>query len=167
MSAGELQVRVRPMVFTDLRNINAIDRELRKAGTKVAYKDFTTHKLFGIDTEGADPTKRPDMLEMAKLMDLGFVAESEGTLCGFIIGRQMYLAESDIQEGEIAVIAVHSDYWGKGIATRLVNALNDLFHSRGVKRVRIPVDPLDEAMISFLGRSGFSGDPLVYYSKKL
>jgi len=155
------------MVFTDLKDVTAIDRVLRKTGTRVAYKDFTTHKIFGIDTEGADTTTRPDMLEMAKLMDLGFVTESEGTLCGFIIGRQMYLAESDIQEGEIAIIAVHPDYWGKGIATKLVDALNDLFRSRGVKRVRIPVDPLDEAMVGFLGRSGFSGDPLVYYSKKL
>ena len=167
MNNGELQMRIRPMIFTDLKDINAIDRVLRKAETRVAYKDFTTHKVFGMYTEGSDSANRPDMLKVAELMDLGFVAESEGILCGFVVGRQMYLAESDIQEGEIAIIAVHPDYWGKGIASKLVDALNELFRSRGVKRVRIPVDPLDEAMIGFLGRSGFSGDPLVYYSKKL
>lgn len=167
MNNGELQVRIRPMVFTDLKDINAIDRVLRQAGTRVAYKEFTTHKVFGIDTEGSDAANRPDMLKVAELMDLGFVAESEGILCGFIVGRQMYLAESDIQEGEIAIIAVHPDFWGKGIASKLVTALNDLFKSRGVKRVRIPIDPLDNAMVGFLEQSGFSGDPLVYYSKKL
>ena len=167
MSKGETQVRIRPMIFTDLKEVNALDRELRQAGRRVAYKDFTTHKVFGIETQGSETGKRPDMLKVAELMDLGFVAESEGRLCGFIVGRQTYLAETDIQEGEIAIIAVHPDYWGKGVATRLVNALDDLFRSRGLKRVRIPVDPLDEAMIGFLEQSGFSGDPLVYYSKKL
>ena len=167
MNTAELQVKVRPMAFSDLRAIVSIDQELRAAGTPVAYKDFTTHKLFGMDTEETDPTKRPDMLEVAKLVDLGFVAECEGTVCGFIVGRQVYLAESDIQEGDIAIIAVRPDYWGKGIAAKLVNSLCDLFSSRGIRRVGIAVDADDKSMLAFLERTGFSGNRLLYYRKKL
>ncbi len=166
MSTAESQVRVRPMVFSDLGAIISIDKEMRATGIQVAYKDFTTHKIFGIATE-ADPTKRPDILEVAKLVDLGFVAESEGTICGFIVGRQVYLAESDIQQGEIALIAIHPHYWGKGIATKLMNALCDSFRSRGMGRVGAGADPADKSMQAFLERLGFTSSHLLHYYKRL
>lgn len=167
MNTVELQVKVRPMVFSDLKAIFSIDHKIRAAGTTVAYKDLNTHKIFGIATETTDSTKRPDILEIAKLIDLGFVAESKGTICGFIVGRQVYLAESDIQQGEIALIAVHPHYWGKGIAIKLANSLCDLFRSRGMHRVGMTVDPVDKPMLAFLERSGFSSNRLLYYHKRI
>ncbi len=166
MSTAESQVKVRPMVFSDLGAIISIDKEMRAAGVWVSFKDLTSHKIFGIATE-ADPTKKPDILEVAKLIDLGFVAESEGTVCGFIVGRQVYLAESDIQQGEMSLIAVHPHYQGKGIAIKLVNALCDLFRSRGMSRVDVGADPADKPMQAFLERSGFTTSRLLHYHKKL
>ncbi|MFC1932694.1 GNAT family N-acetyltransferase [Chloroflexota bacterium] len=167
MSTAELQVKVRPMVFLDLKAIFAIDKATRDAGTPVTYKDFYTRKIFGMDIENADSANKPDILEVAKLIDLGFVAETEGTICGFIVGRQTYLIEREIQEGEIVIVNVHPDYRGKGIGAKLMNAIFDLFRSRGVNRVRMGIEPSDVRMQSFLEREGFSSRHLLYFTKNI
>ena len=165
MNTSELQVNVRPMALTDLTAIIDIDQKIRTAETPTTYKDFTIRKIFGIGLKEVDPEERPNILEVAKLIDLGFVAETEGSVCGFVVGRQTYLAEHGIQEGEIAIIGVHPDHRGKGIATKLLNSLGDLFRSRGIQRVRMGVDPLDNDMLAFLERTGFSGQRLLYFTK--
>ncbi len=168
MNIAELQVKIRPMVFLDLHTIFSIDEQIRaSAKVSMTYKDFTTRQIFGIGTEESNSEKRPNILEVAKLVDLGFVAEAKGTMLGFVVGRQTYLAEREIQEGEIAIFGVHPDYRGKGIATKLINALCDLFRSRGVHRVRIEIDPRDEDLIAFVERSGFTGHHLLQYTKTL
>ena len=106
------------------------------------------------------------MAEVAKLVDFGFVAEVEGTICGFIVGRQTYIAEHEIQEGEIAIIGVESDYRGKGIATKLVDSICGLFRSRGVQQVRAAVDPQDKDLSAFFERRGFRAEQRLHYTKK-
>ena len=155
------------MIFSDLAAIVSIDREIRETGTQVSYKDSATHHIFETNSEEVSPTKRPDILEIARLIELVFDAECEGTVCGFIFGRQVYLAASNIQQGEIALIAIHPHYTGKGIGARLVNSLCDLFLSRDIRRVEITVDQADKSMPTFLERSGFSGNRLLNYHKKL
>ncbi|MFC2035715.1 GNAT family N-acetyltransferase [Chloroflexota bacterium] len=160
------QVKIRPMVFSDLGAIAAIDQEVRASGIPVSYSDATAHKLFGIDAEKADPTKKPDILEVAKLVDLGFVAEVAGIVRGFILGRQVYIAESDTQQGSIALIGVSPHYERRGIAMKLVNALCELFHSRDILRISMSVDPTDHSALAFVERAGFHGTRLLHFSKK-
>ena len=107
------------------------------------------------------------MGEVVKLIDLGFIAISEGKSCGFVVGRQTYLAEYDMQEGEIAMIGVMPGYRGKDVGGKLIDALSDLFRSRGVRRVRIGIDPQDKDLRAFFEHEGFSGQRLIYYSKPL
>ena len=111
--------------------------------------------------------KRANLSQVIGLIELGFIAESEGTLVGFIVGRQTYLAEYGTQVGEIAMIGVNPNYRGKGIGTKLINALNDLFRSRGVHRVRIGINSADKDLLAFSEKEGFSGERIVYYSKTL
>ena len=165
MNTSQSLVRVRRMNFLDIGTVFSIDQIIRAGETSVTYKDFTSEKLFGIHLEEVGPGEKPDVLELAKLIDLGFIAEAEGKMCGFVVGRQAYLAERGIQEGEIVIIGVSPDSRGKGIGAKLVNTICDLFHSRGVSRVRIGVDPLDNDMLAFLGRVGFSGHHLLQYTK--
>ncbi|MFC1943290.1 GNAT family N-acetyltransferase [Chloroflexota bacterium] len=170
MSTAELQVKIRPMLFSDLKGIFSIDEAIREIertdiGREITYRDFNTRKIFGMDMEKSDSAERPNILEVAKLIDLGFVAEAEGTICGFVVGRQTYLIEREIQEGEIAIISVHPDYQRKDIGHKLLNAICDLFSSRGVQRVRMGMDPRDGFLQSFLEREGFSSRHLMYYTK--
>lgn len=164
---SKLQVQIRPMQFSDLKAITSIDQEIRASGTQVFYKDFATRTTLRLNPEGASTTERPDIQAVARLIDLSFVAECGGTICGFILGRQEYLAESDIQQGEIALIAIHPRYYGKGIATRLVDALCELFRSRGINRVGMAVDPADKAMLALVERYGFKSNRLLSYHKTL
>ncbi len=168
MNIDASQVKIRPMVFLDLNAIFSIDQQVRaSAKIGVTYKDFTTKKIFGISTEESDSENRPNILEVAKLVDLGLVAEAKGTVIGFVLGRQTFLAEREIQEGEIVIIAVHPDYQGKGIAGKLIDALCDLFRSKGVHRVRIGIDPQDKGMIAICKQSGFTGQYLPQYTRTL
>ncbi len=167
MTTGQSLVSVRPMAFTDLTAIIDIDQKIRTAETPTTYKDFTVKKIFGIGLKEVSPEERPNILEVAKLIELGFVAEIEGSVCGFIVGRQTYLAEHGIQDGEISIIGIHPGCRKKGVATKLVNSLCDLFRSKGVQRMRMGVDPLDNDMLAFMKRAGFSGHRLLYFTKPL
>ena len=120
-----------------------------------------------MNIEEDSSSKRTNLSLIIGLVELGFIAESEGTLVGFIVGRQTYLAEYDTQVGEIAMIGVKRDYRGKGIGTKLINALNDLFRSRGVNRVRTGINPIDKNLLAFFDKEGFSGERILYYSKTL
>jgi len=170
MDTTELQVRIRPMVFSDLKGIFSIDEAIREAEKsdlrkEITYRDFNTREIFRMDMEKSEFTERPNILEVAKLIDLGFVAEAEGTIYGFVVGRQTYLIEREIQEGEIAIISVHPDYQRNGIGRKLLDAICDLFRSRGAHRVRMGMDPRDTFLQSFLERGGFSSRNLLYYTK--
>lgn len=167
MNAAESNVKVRQMVFLDLEPIFAIDKAIRAGGPSATYSGFTTPQVFGMEMPEPDSAKRPSILEVARLIELGCVAEDRGKTCGFVLGRQTYLAERDIEEGEIAIIGVHPDYQGKGVAGKLVDAICNLFQARGVHRVRIALDPLDISMQAFFERVGFSGQHLLYYHKTL
>ena len=165
----EMSLRIRPMIFSDLSPIIEIDQKIRATGTQVAYRALSTsaYRIFGIDPDKTDPSKRPDILKTARVVDNSFVAECDGTVCGFIIGRQTYLAESDIQQGEIALIAVDPDYTGKGIASHLVDALFKLFRSMNIHRVGISANPEDKNMLSFLEHAGFTSNRLLSYTRKI
>jgi ribosomal protein S18 acetylase RimI-like enzyme len=167
MSTMEVPTKIRPMVFLDLQPIFTIDRRIRDSGVSTTYRDLTTERIFGIEREQADPEKRADILEVSKLIDLGLIAESNGQICGFIVGRETHLAERGIKEGEIVIVGVDPDYRGRGIAATLVNSICELFHSRGVDRVRIGLDPVDTGMQNFFKRVGFGSQDLLYYHRIL
>ena len=167
MKNSDLRINIRPMQFLDLIAIFDIHKKLEAEEKYPTYKQFTAQKIFGISTEATKSTKRPDILEVAKLIDLGLVAESAGKICGFTVGRQTYLAERDFQEGEIAIIAVDPDCRRNGVATKLVNAICDLLRDKGVDSVRIGVDPQDNDLLAFFEHVGFTGQHLLYLSKTL
>ena len=122
----------------------------------------------GANLDEASSKKRSGLMsEVAKLLDLGFVAESEGQMCGFIVGRETYVIERDAEVGEIAILGIHPDFQGKGIATKLVDAIIELFKSRGITIVRTRLHPDDKIMSGFFERVGFAGEPLISYSKAI
>jgi ribosomal protein S18 acetylase RimI-like enzyme len=165
MSANRSDITIRPMEFLDLRAIFEIHKKIEAEEKYPTYKQFHARKIFGMGAE--ENTPRPDILEVAKLIDLGMVAESEGKICGFALGRERYLAEHDIHEGEIAIIGVDPDCRKSGVARKLIDAICDLLESRGVNSVRIGIDPEDENLLAFFERVGFTGQRLLYLSKAL
>jgi GNAT superfamily N-acetyltransferase len=64
-------------------------------------------------------------------------------------------------------LVVHPDYWRKGIATQLVNAICEKYRSKGIRRVRINVDQCDKKLRDFVENASFSVGHLMDYSKTL
>jgi len=169
MDAGESQMNVRPMTGWDLKAIFSIDQRIRATKVSLTYKEFATQDLFGMNFEKMNSQKRSTVFGVGRLLDFSFVAETEGLIRGFVVGRQTYLAERGIEEGEIAIIGVDPDYRGRGIATTLVNTICDSFRSRSIRTVRIRMDPRDKDLPTFFEDEGFSKDerPVLYYTKTL
>ena len=164
---SEVEVSVRPMALRDLDAIFSIDHDIRVTGGSSTYNDLTTRHVFEMDKDETHPEKRPSISKVAALVELGFVAEVAGQVCGFILGRQIHLKERAAEVGEIIIFGVQPNHWRKGIASQLVDSICQEFRSRGVRIVRTAIDPSDKDLLAFFERTGFSGARFLNYEKSL
>ena len=95
------------------------------------------------------------------------VAEIEGHVRGFVLGRESQVGRSAKKEGEILMLGVHPDYWRNHVATRLINALCDKYRSSGLRTVHIEIDPYDKQLLYFFEKIGFGTRQRVNYTKYL
>jgi ribosomal-protein-alanine N-acetyltransferase len=82
--------------------------------------------------------------------ELFYVFEEEEIL-GFLIGCSCEIARRAI----IMRIAVHPDYWGRGIASKLIAAALDKFRQLGLKCVELDVDIVKNGAIKLYEKFGF------------
>ncbi len=89
----------------------------------------------------------------ATARDLFLVAEALSRVIGYVIG----LIELRCREflGHVISIAVHPLYRGLGIGSRLLKALEERLASRGVQRIFLEVDVLNEPAIDFYRKHGY------------
>jgi len=172
MSSGSAEARVRGMNLEDLDAIFSIDHHIRSAGGAITYANLTTEHIFTIDRHVghlAKPVSYVDLIkgDMSELLGLGIVAEIEGHVRGFILGRIAHIGEAATEIGVILILGVHPDYQRSGIATKLVNAICDKFLSRGIKKIHMDVDRHDRNLLNFVERMGFGTGHLIEYSKGL
>ena len=111
--------------------------------------------------------ERPTISQVAEAADLGFVAEVEGQVRGFIVGRQPRISKRATEMAEIAILGVHPDYQRMGIATKLIDAIRGQLRSRGMRVVRIGIDPHDKNLLAFFESMDFFGEHLLNYTKTL
>jgi ribosomal protein S18 acetylase RimI-like enzyme len=169
---SELNLKVRPMTLEDLDAIFSIDRKIRERGKAITYANLTTERIFTIDRKASRltrPVSYVDLItgDVSSLLNLGCVAEVDGHVRGFILGRVAHVGEVATEVGVILILGVHPDYWRKGLAKELVNALCEKYRTKGIKIVRIGIDQRDKDLISFFESMGFSVGHLIDYSKTL
>jgi GNAT superfamily N-acetyltransferase len=172
MSSVEGKIEIRPMVLGDLDAMFLIDRKIRAAGKAITYAKLTTEHIFTIDRKVSRqkrPTSYVDLItgDVAGLLALGLVAEVDGRVRGFILGEVRHIGEAATEVGLILILGVHPDYQGKGIATNLVNALAEKYHTKGIKTIRVGIDQRDKDLLGFIEHMGFSAGHLIEYSKSL
>jgi len=165
-------VNVHPMTLEDLDAIFSIDHKIRGMGQAITYANLTTERIFTIDRHVgrlAKPVSYADLIrgDVSGLLDLGFVAEVESRVRGFILGRVEHVGKAATEVGVILILGVHPDYQRKGIATHLVNAICDKYRSRGIRRMRVDVDQRDKQLADFVEYMGFGVGHLIDYSKTL
>jgi ribosomal-protein-alanine N-acetyltransferase len=87
----------------------------------------------------------------SSLKELFYVFEEEDEILGFLIGCVCEIARRAI----IMRIAVHPDYWGRGIASKLISAALDKFKQFGLKCVELDVDIVKNGAIKLYEKFGF------------
>jgi GNAT superfamily N-acetyltransferase len=95
------------------------------------------------------------------------VAEIEGHVRGFLLGRLTHVGEAATEVGQILILGVHPDYWRKGIAAELVNAVCEKYRSKGIRTVHIGIDQRDKDLEAFFEHMGFSVGHLIDYAKSI
>ena len=165
MNISKDKVEIRPMTRDDHEAIFSIDQEIRRKGQAFTYVNITTERILPTKkkvSHPAAPDSHSDLIKdaVSELLDLGFVAEVEGQVRAFILGRIARARESDTEVGTIAILGVHSDYRRRGIATQLTDALCDKFRSGDIKTVRIAhrgVHRRDKPLLDFIERMRVRG----------
>jgi ribosomal protein S18 acetylase RimI-like enzyme len=159
MTRLEDKIGIRPFTPPDIDAMFSIEREIEKAGKVMTWADLPTERVATVDRSGT--------IDKSGLQELGLIAEVDGHVRGFILGRVAYVGEPTVLVGLILIVGVHPDYQKRGIATRLVNAICEEFRSAGLKTARVAIDQRDKVLVSFFDRMGFGVRSIVDYSKDL
>lgn len=158
MNTSKGEINIRPMTRGDFDVIYSIDHEIRQKGQAYTYVNLTAERIFPTKKQVsnlATSDSHRDLIHSAisKLLDLGFVAEVEGKVRGFILGRIARARETTGEVGTIAILGIHPNYQRRGIATQLADALGRKFRSGDIKAVRIAhrgVDRRDKPLVDFI-----------------
>lgn len=86
----------------------------------------------------------------SSLKEIFFVFE-EKEILGFLIACPCEIAK----RATIMRIAVHPDYWGRGLASKLISAALDKFKETGFKCVTLDVDIVKNGAIKLYEKFGF------------
>jgi ribosomal protein S18 acetylase RimI-like enzyme len=171
MSQLKNEIKVRPLIAQDIDAIVTIDHLIRDEGKTITYANLTTAQVLTAEIKGG-PFRRStnyylDLIvgDVPGSVGIGFVAEVEGHIRGFVIARTENRGNTKI--GKILIVGVQPDFHHRGIATLLLNALYERFHAEGVKEVKIEVDPTDIELLAFLATMHFGTKNLIEMTKTL
>jgi N-acetylglutamate synthase-like GNAT family acetyltransferase len=141
-------INIREMSVEDVEGILAIEREVRGSNRAVTYAPVPDSCIGGE-------------------VDNSIVAEENGRIVGFILGR---VVSSPVELSNIAwieLIGILPGYQRRGIGRRMVDAWKDLCREKGIKRVHVMINWRDWWMLSFFEPLGFSRGDLVDFSAEL
>ena len=142
------KITIRPMEPEDIDAILEIDRKMSGKRRAVTYKDLISGDI------GGD-------------LDLSFIGEVGGQVVGFVLARYTYIGEPVIEVGLIQIFGVDPDYWGKGIASKLVDSVLECCQSKNLKIVRVMVNERDSRLQDFFAHLGFHRGQLIDYTKTI
>jgi ribosomal protein S18 acetylase RimI-like enzyme len=145
--AKEAKVNVRPMTRDDIHEVLALDRIIRGPSRDVIRFE---------DLASANPGTPPD---------LSFVAEVNGKIIGFSINRSMYLMVPLTEVCIIHAIFVHPDYQGRGIGSKLIQAVVNYCEMEGIPTVRALIPRDNKELQTLFKARGFKRSHVINFDK--
>jgi ribosomal protein S18 acetylase RimI-like enzyme len=135
MSTGEkaiyiTEVKIRPLVTSDIAST------LNIYWAQIPEKDILASQLGG-------------------RLDLSLIAEYQGYLAGFLLGRLIYAGMPMVGLGVIFFAAVNPNYRGHGIGAMLLETFKANCRAQGIKTVRALVQESDSRTRRFFEKAGF------------
>lgn len=158
MASAEKEVKIRPMESRDINAILAVYDKIREEKipgikrSRLSYRAAMTYEEVA-STDPGGP------------LDLSFVAEADGKVVGFIWSRLAFVGIPIDEVGIIHMIVVDPNYQKQGIAGRLVNALAERCHAKGVNTVRAVIDERHWELQNYFQKLGFRRSELVIYTR--
>lgn len=141
-------VNIREMSVEDVEGILDIEREVRGSNRSATYAPVPDSCIGGE-------------------VDSSIVAEENGRIVGFVLGR---VVRSPVELSDIAwieLIGVLPGYHRRGIGKRMVEAWKDRCRQKGIKKVHIMINWRDWWMLSFFESLEFSRGDLVDFQAEL
>ena len=113
--------------------------------------------LANIRAEGTAEDARCVFEHIMNSADLGLivVAETKGTLCGYLYASYKWRAEFLGETMDIVALFVSSQWRSKGVGVSLIASLLENARQRGIRHVSAEVHPGNSAMERILESSGF------------
>jgi len=143
----EPKVHIRPMTRSDIHDVLALDRIIRGPSRDVIRFE---------ELASANPGTPPD---------LSFVAEVNGKIIGFSINRSMYLMVPLTEVAIIHAIFVHPDYQGRGIGSKLIQAVVNYCETEGIPTVRALIPRDNKELQALFKARGFKRSHIVNFDK--
>ncbi len=137
------KINIREATEEDIDAMLVVDKKIVGKERAITYRDPISFYLGGE-------------------LGMSFVAEADGKIVGFALGRLR-----DPNTGWLQAIAIDPEYHHRGIGTKLVEAVVARCHSKGVKTVHTVVSWRDWWMLSFLNSLGFSRGEMVDLQRTL
>jgi len=143
----ETKVSIRPMARSDIHEVLALDRVAKGwSSSVIKYEDIVS----------ADPGTPPD---------LSFVAEVDGKIIGYIINRSVYLMVPLTEVCIIHTILVHPDYQGRGIGSKLIQALLNRCQAEGIGTVRALIPHGNKELQALFEEQGFKRSNIINFDR--
>lgn len=147
-SKRELKINVRKMEEEDIESVLEIDRKI------VGPERATTYSMTPANYVGGE-------------LDISVVAEMEGEIIGFLLGR---VTDSPYGQGDsflLELIGVDPVYKRRGVGRSLVKAFEKACRERGASTIRVLVSWHDWWLLSFLRSLEFAQGEMAEFVKSL
>ena len=100
-------------------------------------------------------------------LDLSLVADRGGEVVGFVIARHTYIGEPVVQAALIQGLGIHPLFQRQGLATNLINTLEENCRIKGIKTIRAMLSDQDSQTEGFFKKLQFHPAKLVIYDMLL
>jgi len=158
MATTGKEIKIRPMERGDIDALLAVYSKIREEKipgikrSRLSYRGAMTFDEVASTNPGGP-------------LDLSCVAEIDGKVVGFIWGRLAFAGIPVDEVGIIHVLIVDPEYQKQGIATKLVDALAERCHARGVETVRAVIDERHWELQNYFQGLGFHRSELAIYTR--
>jgi len=143
----EGKVNIRRMMESDIQGIMTLDREVGPERSVLSYEDISVIEHGG--------------------PGLGFVAEINNKIVGFLISRLVYLMIPFTEVCVLQGIYVHPELQDRHIGSKLMQGLLKHCQAEGIKTVRALIPENDKHLQEFVNYHGFHPSTILNFDKSL
>ncbi|MEE8470884.1 MAG: GNAT family N-acetyltransferase [Dehalococcoidia bacterium] len=132
-----VEVNIRQMSMEDVEDILSIEKKIAGKDRALTYAPVPDSCIGGE-------------------IDSSFVAEVDGRVAGFVLGRIARSPTTLLDIAWIELIGVLPEYNRQGVGKMLVESWRERCRQRGIKKVHVMVNWRDWLMLSFFESLGFT-----------